>query len=264
MEFGELKRMKLRQAWKHEANDFTPWLARPENLQRLGEAVGIEMELQRTEVGAGPFFADMLAVDTLTERRIVIENQFDRTDHDHLGKSLTYAAVLDAATVIWIADRFTDEHLRALEWLNDHTSDEISFYGVQVELWRIGESLPAVRFNVVSRPNEAVRQTKTKIDTGELSESKRQQLDFWTKFSEKLRATGKVPSVGKPRPRRHFDVSLGKSGINIANICNKLNRFVSVRVYIARKCASVLTYFESRKEEIEQQLNEKLIWNPYV
>ncbi len=261
MNFGELERIEPRQIWRREDSDFTPWLARPENLRRLGNAVGIEMELERTEVSVGTFFADMLATDTQTGLRIIIENQIEKSDHDHLGKLLTYAAILDVATVLWITTRFTEEHLRTLDWLNSHTSDEIAFYGVEFELLRIGDSLPAIQFNVVSHPNEMVRRTAVAL-TENISEPKRQQLAFWTKFSVKLRDVGEF-SVQNPRPQNWFNVSLGKTGIYLANICNTWDCFVGVRVYISGKIANaMLPYLESRKSEIESVIGETLSWNP--
>ena len=124
-QLGEFKRLNPRSLWANETLDFTPWLASAENLQRLGSAIGIELELENTEVSVGPYSADILARDTGTDKYVVVENQLEKTDHDHLGKSITYASVLDASGVVWIATEFTDEHEKALTWLNDHTSDEL-------------------------------------------------------------------------------------------------------------------------------------------
>ena len=119
----------------------------------LGEAVGLELEVENTEVPVGPYSADILARDAGSDKFVVIENQLEKTDHDHLGKALTYASILDASVVIWVARRFTEEHAKALTWLNDHTTDELSFYGVAIELWQIDESLPALKFNDSEQTN---------------------------------------------------------------------------------------------------------------
>lgn len=149
---GSIKKYKVRKVWSNEASEFTPWLAKPENMASLCDAVGIELEVENTEVAVGPYSADILAKDTMSNRYVVIENQLAKTNHDHLGKSITYASVLDASAVIWIATEFTDEHRRAFEWLNDNTTDDLSFFAVQLEVWQIDKSRPAVRFDVISRP----------------------------------------------------------------------------------------------------------------
>ena len=261
MNLGTLKTVSPRQKWQNEARDFTPWLA--DNIQELGNAIGIELEVENTEVGVGPFSADILAKDIGTDKYVVIENQLEKTNHDHLGKSITYASVLDADTIIWIATDFTEEHKKSLDWLNDHTSDEISFYGVQVELWQIDDSKTALRFNIISKPNQAVRQA-TKSKTMEvLSDKKKFQYDFWCQFKDKLAKTKKIPSLQTPRPQYWFDITLGKSYITISNTCNTDDNTVGVRVYIGNKIADkMLPFLEGKKDEIEAAIGQKLIWNP--
>ncbi|MBO6536816.1 MAG: DUF4268 domain-containing protein [Balneolaceae bacterium] len=258
---GEIKKVQLRKIWKNEAYDFTPWLA--ENLEQIGEAIGLELELDSKEVSVGPFSADILAKDTGSDKFVVIENQLEKTNHDHLGKCITYASVLDASAVIWIASKFTDQHKKALDWLNDHTSDEIGFYGIKVELWQIDESQPAVRFNVVSEPNTAVRQATKRKEQGELSDTRKTQFEFWTAFREKLENTGKIRSLQTPRPQYWFDVALGKSGIHLSNTFNTDRNEIGVRVYIHnKKVEEWLPYFELKKEIIESKIGTELNWNP--
>ena len=115
---GRLQRVELRECWEREDTDFTPWLASEENIALLGEAIGIELEVQQEEASVGPFRADILCKNTASSELVIIENQLERTDHGHLGQTLTYAAGLDAVTIIWIAARFTEEHRAALDWLN--------------------------------------------------------------------------------------------------------------------------------------------------
>ena len=158
---GKIKNVPLRKIWKNEALDFTPWLV--ENLNDLGQAVGLVLEFEGKEVAVGPYSADILAKDTGTGQFVVIENQLEKTNHDHLGKCITYSSILNASAVIWVAAEFTEEHKKALDWLNDHTSDEISFYGVKVELLQIDESAPAIQFNIKSSPNEMVRDRKSVV-----------------------------------------------------------------------------------------------------
>ncbi len=260
MELGNLKKIAVRQMWNDEAQDFTPWLA--DNIEQLSKALGIELEVENTEVSVGPYSADILAKDIGTGRYVVIENQIGKTNHDHLGKALTYGSVLDASTIVWIATEFTEEHKKALDWLNDHTTDEISFFGIQVELWQIDDSRPAVLFNVISGPNEAVRGIARSKATGELSEKRKLQLDFWTKFREKLEKTKKFPSLQKANPRGYFGIPLGKSGIYLSNVCSPSNNTIAVRLYIHNWLVEKMyPYLESRKEEIENAIGQALVWN---
>lgn len=261
MDLGTLNKVSPRKKWNNEARDFTPWLAN--NIDKLNEAIGIEMEVENTEVAVGPYSADVLARDTGTGEYIVIENQLEKTNHDHIGKAITYASVLDAATIIWIATEFTEEHKKALDWLNDHTTDDISFYGVQLELWQIEESKAALRFNIVSKPNQAVRQAAKSKLSEELSDKRKFQLEFWNKFKDKIAQTKKIPSLQTPRPQYWFDITLGKSNIHISNTCNTDDNTVGVRVYIGNKIAdTMLPFLVSKKKDIETKIGKELSWNP--
>ena len=261
MELGTLKTITPRKKWNNEARDFTPWLAN--NIEELNKTLGLELEVENTEVAVGPYSADILAKDTGTGKYVVIENQLEKTNHDHLGKSITYASVLDASSIIWIATNFTEEHKKSLDWLNDHTNDEISFYGVQIELWQIDNSNAALKFNVVSKPNQAVRQAARSKAVEDLSENRKFQFEFWSKFRDKLAKTKKIPSLQTPRPQYWFDVSLGRTNIHISNTCNTEDNTVGIRIYIGNKIAdTMLPFLEIEKIEIEKSIGQKLEWNP--
>ena len=259
---GELTHVEVRSLWPNEAKDFTPWLAGEENMSRLGEALGLELEAERTEVAVGPYSADILARDSAGDY-VVIENQLAKTNHDHLGKSITYAAVLGARSIIWVAPHFTDEHRKALDWLNDHTTDELSFYGVQVELWSIDNSAPAVRFNAVSRPAEIVQQA-TATKSGKLSDARQLQLDWWTMFREALVASNLVGSTQTPRPQYWYNVALGRAGIYLSNIANTYAGRIGVRIYLHGKSGgdSALDQLSADREAIEREIGQPLQWNP--
>ena len=154
MILGRLERVDLRQVWQREANSFTPWLA--ENLHLIGEAIEMDLSLEAVEKTVGTFRADIVARNVKTDDWVLIENQLERTDHSHLGQILTYAAGLKATTVVWIAYQFADEHTAALDWLNSVTDENIRFFGLQIELWRIDSSM-APKFNIVSRPNTWIK-----------------------------------------------------------------------------------------------------------
>lgn len=260
---GALKKVNVRSKWSNEALNFTPWLAKPENIVKLGAAIGLELQVESIEVSVGPFAADILAKDVGTGHYVVIENQLEKTDHDHLGKAITYASVLDASAIVWIATEFTEEHQKALDWLNDNTSTDIGFYGVILELWQIDDSKPAIRFNVVSRAHESVRKTAVARATEGLTDVKRMQLEFWIQFREKLIKTKKLPSVQAAHAQYWYDVSLGRTGIGLSNIANTYDNKIGVRVYIGNKIADVaLPQLLVMKETIEAEIGHELEWDP--
>jgi len=263
MALGKLNKPDVRDVWGNEAADFTPWLAQDENIAQLADALGLEMEVENTEVPVGPYSADILAKDTGTGGYIVIENQLGKTNHDHLGKAITYGSVLNATAVVWIATEFTEEHQKALEWLNDNTGEGLSFYGVQVELWQIDGSRPAVRFNVVSRPAEIVREATVAKTSETLTKTKRVQLEFWKRVRDRLIEKKVIPRAHTPRAQYWFDVPLGSSVIWLSNIANAYDGRVGVRVYLRHTVADkALAQLQAQKAEIEREIGATLIWNP--
>lgn len=127
MKLGKLTKLDLRDHWKHEALHFTQWLALEENLEQLGDEVGIDISLIQTEAVVGKFSADILAEEEASGRKIVIDNQLEATDHSHLGQILAYAAGVEAEYLIWVVRDAREEHVRAVEWINEHASDKINF-----------------------------------------------------------------------------------------------------------------------------------------
>lgn len=258
LKLGELKNLKLQEVWDHEERDFTPWLAQEENLAALSRATGLDFQLDRAEVPVGPYFADILAKDA-SGALVVIENQFGKTDHDHLGKVLTYAATLSASIVVWIAERCTDEHRKVIEWLNEKTTDEISIFGVRPEVLQIDTSNPAVRFTVIVEPNEIMRQASVAKAAGDISESQQFQLDFWTMFQKRLLERKVVASAQTPGPKYWFDVPLGRSNIFISNVLNTWDGKMGIRIYIGNRiAASALPQLEQDRIAIEQEIGSKL------
>ena len=179
-----LETLDLREAWRNEASDFTPWLG--ENLDRLGEVIGLDLDIEDTEVSVGSYYADILATDAAGNRRVLIENQLEKADHRHLGQILTYLAGLEAEVIIWIAPDFSEPHLAAIEWLNKHTIEPFAFFAVRLRVVRIGESNPASVFEVVQRPNEwerqiqaQARQTRNRLPRAD------ERKEYWTLFLER-------------------------------------------------------------------------------
>ena len=186
-QFAKLVEADIRKAWPHEAHRFTPWLL--DNLDQIGDAIGIRLEAEGAEVQVGRFWADILARNPIDDTRVLIENQLEAGDHNHLGQILTYLAGLDAKTVVWIASSFTDEHLSALQWLNQHTEEGFSFFAVKVKVVRIGNSPFAPIFEVVEKPNEWDRHVHAAaVSTGVRSELSKNRFAFWQAFCERLPA----------------------------------------------------------------------------
>ncbi len=220
---GRLHKVELREAWLSECNDFTPWLAQEENLKLLAETIGIELELESQEKEVGPFRADILCKDTATDNWVLIENQLERTDHCHLGQLLTYAAGLNAVTIVWIAQRFTEEHRAALDWLNEHTDDKIYLFGLEIELWRIGDSPIAPKFNIISQPNDWARTVQAAAAGGEPTGHKQLQLNFWTAFREFMEAKKSFVRCQKPSPQHWMSHAIGRSGVHLNSIVSIWN-----------------------------------------
>ncbi len=262
VDLGGLKYLKLKQVWPREADDFAPWLVQEENLAAFSEKLGIELQFERAQVPVGPYFADILAKDA-RDQYVVIEIQFNKTDHDHLGKLITYGATLGASTVIWIAEHFTEEHQRAIEWLNEHTSEELSLYAVRPKVLQIDNSRPAVEFEVVERPNELVKAAAIEKSSGEISESRQIQLAFWEAFKARLLEKKVVLSAETPAPKYWFNVPLGRSFIHLSNILNTDEGRVGLRVYLHNRVAdAVLDQLLKDKNAIEQEIGTALQWNP--
>lgn len=259
---GKLRRVNLREAWKHEASEFTPWLAQTDNLDLLAEAIGVtELELVGVEHWVGDFKLDILCSDD--EGPVIIENQLEKTNHAHLGQIITYAAGVGARKVIWLAESFRTEHVAALDFLNQHTTEELNFFAVEVELWRIGDSPLAPSFNVVVKPNDW---TKTSRESAKAASSatptKQRQLKFWTEWSTWLQGKGSALKTQKPLPQHWTNIALGRAGIHLAATVNSRENRLGVEVYIDHaNSKSMFKQLQAQQANIEKQLDMKLQWN---
>jgi len=262
---GRLERVELRDIWLSEPADFTPWLARKENLDILSETLGIDLELKAQERPVGPFRADILCKDTGTNRWVLVENQLERTDHNHLGQLLTYASSLEAVTIVWIAARFTEEHRSTLDWLNRITNDSFRFFGLQSELWRIGNSPPAPKFNIVSKPNDwsqSVAQAARAIDDAELSETRIMQRDYWEAFQTVLnRQGGPVSGNRRPQPQSWMAYPIGRTGFHLGAVMIRPKKQIRAELYISGdRAKGLLILLERQKEAIEKEFGHPLEW----
>ena len=266
IELARLEAVDPKEYWKHEAADFTPWLAEGENLKLLGDTIGLELELEAREKGVGPFRADLLCKSTVDASWVLIENQLERTDHSHLGQLLTYAAGLQAVTVVWIARTMTDEHRAALDWLNEITDTRINFFGLEIQLWKIGTSPVAPKFNVVSKPNDW-----TKPPRVELTETQRTQWEYWQAFRDHVAERGAGFSTTKPQPQNWMDVAIGKTGYWLRVIASTWNSHdntfdtgeIRAEFVALNDTPDSYAKFRARRDKIEKRLGlaEELKWD---
>ena len=260
MILGQLKEIKdLRKVWPHEALDFTPWLAEEDNLALLADAVGLEITVDETESKVGDFNVDIYATETGTERKIIIENQLEDTNHDHLGKLITYASGKGADIVIWIVKRAREEHRAAIEWLNEHTDENVSFFLIEIKLYKIGDSDPAVKFEVIEKPNNWTKEVKKQS----LNAPRHQfRLAYWTAFNEYAftqTAFAKNFNRRKPSTDHWMTFSLGSSAYHIDILSLKNRNVVSVELYISDD-KSIYHQLYEHKDAIESELGLTLDW----
>ena len=261
---SEIQRVELRDVWPSEPSDFTPWLA--DNISELGTALGLELELRQREADVGGYSLDILASDLSTDRPVVIENQLETTDHDHLGKLLTYAAGFDANVVVWLTREFRDEHRQALDWLNQRTGEDTLFFGVVVELWRIDESRPAPHFNLVATPNDWRKERVSRVTeskTGRLSEKGERYQTFFQRLIDTLREPHRFTTAKRAQAQNWYYFGSGdrrfRYGANFT-----AQRQARVEVYIdtgdANENHHIFDSLEKHKETIETELGYALDW----
>ena len=262
---ARLEPVEVREVWPDEAQNFTPWLAEDANLQLLGETLGIKkLEKAGTEVSVGPFSADILAIDAENGSKVLIENQLERTDHSHLGQILTYAAGLDAPTVVWIARSFTDEHQAALEWLNNATTADIRFFGLEVEVWKIGDSAHAPKFNIVAKPNDW---TKFITRTAELTPIRKAQLDFWRGFHGYAADRPSSIQPKTPKAQTYMDFAIGRNNFGLAAVASTWSEQTErpeLRAEFVIGGAEATAHFETLRQErdrIHEEMGGELEWH---
>jgi len=254
----KLVAVDVRKHWPHET-DFSKWLSESDNLQSLGDEIGMDLALIGTEVAVGSFSVDILARDKGNDHKVVIENQFATTNHDHLGKIITYGAGHEAQTIVWIFESIREEHRRALDWLNEHTGEGVSLFGVELELWKIGSSDPAPRFNVVSRPNDWAKVVRRQATAEELSDGQQDQLAFWTGLKEYAAEHHPGMRLQTPRPQHWFDVSIGTSRAHVALTMNRPEQRLACELYIPDDKELYAALLKG-KASIEEKVGVKMEW----
>jgi hypothetical protein len=267
---GQLVRIKrIQSIWPSEPQDFTPWLAQEENIAILSETLGFGadgLELVRTETAVGTFRGDILCRTTgPSATNVLIENQYGRSDHDHLGKLLTYAAGEDAEILIWLAEEIREEHEAAITLLNSVTEEDFQVFGVEIELWRINDSPPAPRFNIVAKPNTWVRHAKevqrAAASRKELTTTQAAQLAYWSELQSRLIAARPPFNPVSPQPASWIQHSIGKAGVSLNLATSRPANEIRVEIYLSGETAKGYFHILKREQEsIEAALGMTLDW----
>ena len=225
----------------------------------LNDEIGLTLTDIQKEVFVGTYRCDLVAKDETTGIKVIIENQLEATNHDHLGKIITYASGLDANVVIWIVKEAREEHRSAIEWLNNKTINELSFFLMEIRAYKIGDSLPAPKFVVVEKPNDFVKTVNTGVDSGELSKAQAERLIFWNRFNEVLISRNKPFNVRKATIDHWYSVALGTSEAHIeVTLVNKTNS-IGIEVYI-KENKNLFDKLFTVSEEIENELGFSVDW----
>jgi hypothetical protein len=256
---GKIKKVDLRSYWKNEASDFTNWLAEKENLSFLSSEIGIEIKLIETEGGIGSFSADILAEEENTGRRIVIENQLEKTNHDHLGKIITYASGYDSEIIIWITKEVREEHRQAVDWLNENTDEKINFFIVKLELWQIENSPIAPKFQIISKPNDWAKTIKKSANRSEPTETQLSQLNFWNEFKNYAQSKNSKLRLRRTSPQHWYDISIGVQECHISLTINTMEDLLGCEIYIPDS-KELFYELRKKKDKIEKELEGKLEW----
>lgn len=259
-ELGKLEEVNVRQLWAHEQHDFSRWLAQPENIEELNDSIGLSLTDIQPEAFVGAYRADLVARDETSNVKVVIENQLQATDHDHLGKIITYASGLDADVVVWIVKEAREEHRAAIEWLNLKTLDGISFFLIEIHAYRIGKSLPAPKFEVIQKPNEYTKALNKRAGSQELSRAQAERLEFWTMLNEALVEKGKPFNPRKASTDSWYDVAMGTSDAHLSiTLVNQENE-IGLEVYISNS-KELFDRFREVAPQIHDELGFTLEWN---
>ena len=260
MDFGKLKKISPRDVWGREDLDFTNWLSESDNLGLLSDELGIEMSVVETESSVGSFKVDILAKGQNGDK-IVIENQLERTDHDHLGKIITYASGKNASTVIWIVREFKEEHKQAVDWLNEYTDPKLKFFLLKLEIWQIGDSKKAPKFQIISRPNDWAKAVKESSSQRMTSPKAMQLYDFWNKFNEYATDQGAKLGFSPVRPTAWYPINIGHSSANIILTLSKNKKEIGCRLNIKNaEPKELYKFLLKEKAQIETKIGFKLQW----
>ena len=259
MKLGKIEEVALRRIWPNEARDFTPWLAEQDNLDTLGEILGLNLVEAEQEVSVGSFSADIHCKIESDNRTVIIENQIESSNHDHLGKTIVYASGVDASVIVWIVKNARPEHQSAVEWLNEHTDSDIGFFLVEIHAIKIGDSEPAPQFKVVTQPNEYMKSVKSSVDK-ELTRSQLGRYEFWTQMNAYIEEHAIKLSARKPNYDQWYDFKLGSSKYHLT--VNLLDGEGKIRVALwISEGKDTFDKLYVNKDAIEAIYGNKLEWD---
>jgi hypothetical protein len=257
MEISRLERLPLRELWPSEAVNFTTWLA--ENLDFLGEALGMELSLVEQEASAGSFSADILAEDG-NGNPVIIENQLERTDHDHLGKLVTYLSNLDAKLAVWVTSEPRPEHEKAVHWLNEALPADTAFYLVKLEAYRIGDSPPAPLVTIVAGPSPEAKEIGAQKK--DLAERHVLRLGFWRQLLERAKERTSLHARISPAKDSWVSAGAGKSGLAFAYVVRMNDARVELYIDTAEADVnkSIFDQLHADRDRIEETFGTALEW----
>ena len=256
---GKLKEVDIRELWKHEQYDFSEWLSKNENIENLNEILGLTLVDISKETYVGAYRCDLFAKDETTEIRVIIENQLDISNHDHLGKIITYASGLDAKFIVWIVKMAREEHRSAIEWLNNNTNSNINFFLIEIHAYKIGNSDPAPMFQIIEQPNDFIKNNKSANRDESISKSQSQRIEFWNQFNDTIIARGKPFNIRKATTDHWYNVAIGISDAHISITLVNKDSFIGVELYIPDN-KNLFDSLYKNKEKIEKELGFKLEW----
>lgn len=260
MKLGKIKEVDIREVWKHEQYDFSKWLSAEENISELGDALNLSLTDIQTEQFVGSYRCDIICKDDVTGKSVLIENQLEQTNHDHLGKIITYASGLNASVVVWIVAEAREEHASAIEWLNKHTDDDVAFFLIEIHAYKIGDSDPAPMFKIIEQPNDFARSVKAAATKGELSDAQIKRQEFWTQFNDVLDSRGKPFNKRKATTDHWYSIGIGSSRCYISiDLVNK-QHMMRVGFWIPND-KELFDSLLANKDAIEQSIGQKLDWD---
>lgn len=260
MELGKLEEIDIRKVWAHEQYDFSDWLSKEDNIQQLGNTLNLSLTDVETEKFVGSYRCDIICKDEITGKNVLIENQLEPTNHDHLGKIITYASGLDASVIIWIVESAKEEHSSAIEWLNKHTDDDVSFFLIEVHAYTIEGSKPAPYFKIIQQPNDFVKQVKNITKNAELNDSQNCRLEFWNRFNDVLEKNGKPFNKRKATTDHWYSVAVGSSQCHISiDLVNREHK-IRISMWIPNN-KSLYDTFYSNKDSIEKEIGHSINWD---
>lgn len=259
MAIGKLEEVDIRKLWKHEQYDFSEWLSKKENIENLNDILGLTLVDISKETYVGSYRCDLFAKDETTGIKVIIENQLEMSNHDHLGKIITYASGLDAKVVVWIVKEAREEHRSAIEWLNNNTNSNINFFLIEIHAYKIGNSDNAPMFQVIEQPNDFIKNNKSINSNDTMNKSQSQRLEFWNQFNNVLVERGKPFNVRKATTDHWYNVAIGTSDAHIDITLVNKDSVIGVELYITDN-KDLFDKLYQKKDEIESDLGFKLDW----